>query len=61
MEDEGSRALRIQVLIAFMCVAMVVYFVLLGRAGVVLISSGRWAPVGLGIAIFILPSSDCGP
>ena len=53
--DEGSRALRIQVLIAFMCVAMVVYFVLLGRAGVVLISSGRWAPVGLGIAIFILP------
>jgi cytochrome c-type biogenesis protein CcmH/NrfG len=54
-KDEGSRALRIQLLIAFMCVAMVVYFVLLGRAGVVLISSGRWAPVGLGIAIFILP------
>jgi cytochrome c-type biogenesis protein CcmH/NrfG len=53
--DEDSRALRIQLLIAFMCVAMVVYFVLLGRAGVVLVSSGRWAPVGLGIAIFILP------
>ncbi|MGH7291584.1 MAG: hypothetical protein ACREJT_10270, partial [Myxococcota bacterium] len=38
-----------------MCVAMVVYFVLLGRAGVILISSGRWAAIGLGLAIFVLP------
>jgi hypothetical protein len=53
--DEGSRALRIQVLIAFMCLAMVVYFVLLGRAGVLLVASGRPAAIGLGIAIFILP------
>lgn len=54
-KDEGSRALRIQVLIAFMCLAMVVYFVLLGRAGVLLVASGRPAAIGLGIAIFILP------
>ena len=54
-KDDGSHALRIQLLIGFMCVAMVVYFVLLGRAGVILISSGRWAAIGLGVAIFILP------
>ncbi|BBZ27999.1 hypothetical protein MMAD_22940 [Mycolicibacterium madagascariense] len=53
--DEGSRALRIQLVIAFMCVAMVVYFVLLGRAGVILVSSGRPAAIGLGAAIFVLP------
>jgi hypothetical protein len=54
-QDEGARALRIQLLIGFMCVAMVVYFVFLGRAGVILVSSGRWAAVGLGVAIFLLP------
>jgi hypothetical protein len=53
--DEGSRALRIQLLIAFMCVAMIVYFVLLGRAGILLVSSGRPAGIGLGVAIFLLP------
>ncbi|MDT5150114.1 MAG: hypothetical protein QOI01_1847 [Mycobacterium sp.] len=54
-KDDGSRALRIQLLIGFMCVAMVVYFVLLGRAGVILASSGRPAAIGLGAAIFLLP------
>jgi hypothetical protein len=53
--DDGARALRIQLLIGFMCVAMVVYFVLLGRAGVLLVSSGRPAAIGLGAAIFLLP------
>jgi hypothetical protein len=53
--DEGSRALRIQVLIAFMCLALVGYFVLLGRAGVILVSSGRPAAIGLGLAVFLLP------
>ncbi|MDP9166791.1 MAG: hypothetical protein M3O32_12155 [Actinomycetota bacterium] len=38
-----------------MCVAMVVYFVLLGRAGVILMASGRPAAIGLGIGIFVLP------
>ena len=53
--NEGARALRIQLLIAFMCVALVVYFVLLGRAGVFLIRSGEPAPIGLGAAILIMP------
>jgi tetratricopeptide (TPR) repeat protein len=53
--SDGSRALRIQLLIGFMCVALVVYFVLLGRAGVILVSSGRPAAIGLGAAIFLLP------
>ena len=52
---EGSRALRIQLLIGFMCLAMLVYFVLLGRAGVLLVASGRPAAIGLGVAIFLLP------
>jgi hypothetical protein len=54
-KDEGARALRIQLLIGLMCVAMVVYFVLLGRAGVLLVSSGRPAAIGLGLAVFLLP------
>jgi hypothetical protein len=53
--SDGSRALRIQVLIGFMCVALVVYFVMLGRAGVILVTSGRPAAIGLGAAIFLLP------
>jgi hypothetical protein len=53
--NDGSRALRIQLLIGFMCVAMLVYFILLGRSAVVLMSSGRPAAIGLGAAILILP------
>ncbi|MCW2556975.1 MAG: hypothetical protein JWP55_939 [Mycobacterium sp.] len=55
MSNDGSRALRIQLLIGLMCVALVVYFVLLGRAGVILVSSARPAAIGLGAAIFLLP------
>ncbi|MGB3231473.1 MAG: tetratricopeptide repeat protein [Mycobacterium sp.] len=53
--SDGARALRIQLLIAFMCVALVVYFVMLGRAAFVFISSGRPAAIGLGVAILMLP------
>jgi hypothetical protein len=53
--SEGSRALRIQLLIGFMCVALIVYFVLLGRAGVVLVTSGDPAAIGLGVGVFLLP------
>ena len=52
---DGSRALRIQLLIAAMSVALVVYFVLLGRAGVVLVTSGEPAGIGLGVGVFLLP------
>jgi cytochrome c-type biogenesis protein CcmH/NrfG len=53
--NQGARALRIQLLIAFMCVAMLAYFVLLGRLAVAMIGSGRPAAVGLGLALLIMP------
>jgi cytochrome c-type biogenesis protein CcmH/NrfG len=49
------KALRVQLLIGFMCAAMIGYFILLGRAAVVMISSGRPVAIGLGIAVLILP------
>jgi cytochrome c-type biogenesis protein CcmH/NrfG len=53
--SEGTRALRIQLLIGFMCVALVVYFLLLGRIAWAFITSGSAAAVGLGLAILIMP------
>lgn len=50
-----TRALRLQLLIAFMCVALLVYLVLLGRTAVLLIGSGRAAGIVLGAALLILP------
>ena len=53
--NDTARTLRIQLLIAFMCVAMLAYFVLLGRLAVAMIGSGRVAAVGLGLALLIMP------
>ena len=53
--SEGARALRIQLLIGFMCVALVVYFVMLGRIAMAFITSGRPAAIGLGLALMVLP------
>ena len=53
--NDTVRTLRIQSLIAFMCVAMLAYFVLLGRLAVAMIGSGRAAAVGLGLALLIMP------
>lgn len=50
-----TRTVRIQLLIAFLCVAMLVYFVLLGRIALVMVGSGRAAAVGLGLALLIMP------
>jgi cytochrome c-type biogenesis protein CcmH/NrfG len=50
-----GRTLRIQLLIAFMCVAMLGYFVLLGRLAIAMIASGRAAAVGLGLAVLLMP------
>ncbi|HWT48498.1 MAG TPA: hypothetical protein VN255_07965 [Mycobacterium sp.] len=50
-----GRTLYIQLLIAFMCVAMLAYFVLLGRMAIAMIASGRAAAVGLGLAVVIMP------
>jgi tetratricopeptide (TPR) repeat protein len=52
---DRSRALRIQVLIGFMCVALIVYFLLLGRIAMAFITSGQPAAIGLGLALLILP------
>ncbi|TQK31658.1 hypothetical protein [Arthrobacter sp. SLBN-53] len=55
MNNDGGRALRIQVLIGFMCIALLVYFVMLGRTALALIASGEAAPIGLGVALLVLP------
>lgn len=49
------KAVRVQLLIALMCAAMIGYFILLGRAAIVMITSGKAAAIGLGIAVLILP------
>ncbi|ORW93301.1 hypothetical protein AWB92_13155 [Mycobacterium sp. IEC1808] len=51
-----GRTRYIQLLIAFLCVAMLVYFVLLGRLAVAMIGSGRPAAIGLGAALLIMPA-----
>ncbi len=53
--NEGRRALRIQLLIGFMCVALLVYFVMLGRSAVAFMASGEPAAIGLGVALLALP------
>ncbi|AGP65066.1 TPR repeat-containing protein [Mycobacterium intracellulare subsp. yongonense 05-1390] len=50
-----TKALRTQLLVAFMCVALLVYFALLGRVAVAMIASGRGAAVGLGLAVLVMP------
>jgi hypothetical protein len=54
-ESEASGALRIQLLIGFMCVALVVYFLLLGRISMAFITTGEPAAIGLGLALLIFP------
>lgn len=53
--NDTARTLRIQLLIALMCIAMLAYFVLLGRIAIAMIGSGRAAAVGLGLALLIMP------
>lgn len=52
---DGARALRTQLLIGFMCVALVVYFLMLGRTALAFITSGEAAAIGLGVALLALP------
>jgi cytochrome c-type biogenesis protein CcmH/NrfG len=47
--------LRIQLLIVFFCVALVVYFLMLGRIAMAFITSGRPVAVSLGLALMVLP------
>ena len=50
-----TKTLRIQLLIAFLCAAMVTYFALLGHLAIAMIGSGRPAAAGLGVALLVLP------
>src|SRR6202020_622135 len=55
-----TKTLRTQLLIALMCAALLVYFVLIGRDAVALIGSGRAAAVGLGLALLVMPFIGLG-
>ncbi|MDT5146057.1 MAG: hypothetical protein QOC58_702 [Mycobacterium sp.] len=50
-----NAILRTQVLIAFLCVALLTYVVLLSRMDFAMLGSGRPAAVGLGLAVLIMP------
>jgi cytochrome c-type biogenesis protein CcmH/NrfG len=52
----SRRNVRIQLTIAFMCAALLVYIVLLGRSAVLMFGSGRGVAIGLGVALLILPA-----
>jgi len=52
---DDARALRIQVFIGLMCIALVVYLVFLGRIAMAFITTGEPAAIGLGLALMILP------
>jgi cytochrome c-type biogenesis protein CcmH/NrfG len=50
-----NQVRRTQLLIAFLCVALAVYFFLLWRIAAAFVLSGRPAAVGFGLALMILP------
>ena len=50
-----NRSLRTQLLIGFLCLALLVYFVLLARTAVALIATGTVSAVALGVGVVILP------
>lgn len=45
-----------QLMIAFMCAALLVYLVLLGRTAILMIGSGHAVAAALGVALLILPA-----
>lgn len=51
--------MKTKALIGFLCGALVVYFVLLGRTAVAMITDARPAAVGLGIALLAFPVIGC--
>ena len=53
--SQRAQVLRIQLLIGFMCMALVFYFLMLGRIAMEFITSGGPAALGLGLALMILP------
>lgn len=53
--SDGARSLRIQLVIGFMCLALIVYFLMLGRTALIFITSGEPAAIGLGVALLMFP------
>ncbi|MBN3507680.1 hypothetical protein JYB55_02360 [Mycolicibacterium septicum] len=53
--SDGARSLRIQLVIGFMCLALIAYFLMLGRTAIVFIGSGEPAAIGLGVALLAFP------
>ncbi len=53
---DNARSVRIQLMIALMCAALVVYIVLLGRTALLMIGSGRGVAIALGCALLIMPA-----
>jgi cytochrome c-type biogenesis protein CcmH/NrfG len=51
-----GRSLRVQSMIALMCLTLLAYLALLGRTAVLMIGSGRAVAVALGGALLILPA-----
>ena len=49
------RGRRAKAVIAVSCLALVVYFVLIGSLGVRLMGTGEWAGIVLGVALLLLP------
>jgi len=50
-----NKTTRTVALIVAICIALAVYFVLLGQRGIQLIQDGGGAAIGLGIGVLILP------
>lgn len=50
-----SPAARVKVLIAFMCVALLMYLAFLGRIALLLVTSGSVPATGMGLALLIMP------
>lgn len=50
-----SPSARTKVILVFMCVALVMYLVFLGRIAVLLIISGSVPAIGMGLALLIMP------
>ena len=53
--DRISAPMRSRLIVAVLVAALVVYFVLLAERAVMLISTGRAAAIGLGVAVLVLP------
>ena len=47
--------LRVQIVIAFLCVALFVYFAMLARTAVILIRTGTPSSIALGVGVLALP------